>query len=77
MADGALSSKTPRSKTPRSLIGRADDLDYITMFVDQAAVRSEVLLIPGTSSMRHLEENMAVANLALDPEARELLASVA
>ena len=40
-------------------------------------LRPEVLLIPGTSSMRHLEENMAVANLALDTEARELLASMA
>jgi aryl-alcohol dehydrogenase-like predicted oxidoreductase len=40
-------------------------------------LRPEVLLIPGTSSMCHLEENMAVANLALDAEARELLASMA
>jgi aryl-alcohol dehydrogenase-like predicted oxidoreductase len=40
-------------------------------------LRPEVLLIPGTSSMRHLEENMAIASLALDQEARELLASVA
>ena len=40
-------------------------------------LRPEVLLIPGTSSIRHLEENMAAANLALDAEARELLASVA
>ena len=37
-------------------------------------LRPEVLLIPGTSSMRHLEENMAVADLELDAEARELLA---
>jgi aryl-alcohol dehydrogenase-like predicted oxidoreductase len=36
-----------------------------------------VLLIPGTSSVRHLEENMAVADIELDAEARELLASVA
>ena len=40
-------------------------------------LRPEVLLIPGTSSIRHLEENMAAANLALDAEARDLLASVA
>ena len=40
-------------------------------------LRPEVLLIPGTSSIRHLEENMAAANLALDAEARQLLASVA
>jgi aryl-alcohol dehydrogenase-like predicted oxidoreductase len=33
----------------------------------------EVLLIPGTSSISHLEENMAVAKIELDPEARDLL----
>jgi pyridoxine 4-dehydrogenase len=37
------------------------------------SVRPNVLLIPGTSSTRHLEENMAVANIELDAEARELL----
>ena len=37
-------------------------------------LRPEVLLIPGTSSLRHLEENMAAADLVLDQEARELLA---
>jgi pyridoxine 4-dehydrogenase len=36
-----------------------------------------VLLIPGTSSVRHLEENMAVADIELDAEAGELLASAA
>jgi pyridoxine 4-dehydrogenase len=36
-------------------------------------LRPNVLLIPGTSSVRHLEENMAVANIELDAEARELL----
>jgi len=36
-----------------------------------------VLLIPGTSSIHHLEENMAVANIELDAEARDLLASMA
>jgi pyridoxine 4-dehydrogenase len=40
-------------------------------------LRPEILLIPGTSSVRHLEENMAAANLSLDQEARGLLASVA
>jgi pyridoxine 4-dehydrogenase len=29
-----------------------------------------VLLIPGTSSVRHLEENMAVADVTLDEETR-------
>jgi pyridoxine 4-dehydrogenase len=36
-------------------------------------LRPNVLLIPGTSSLRHLEENIAVANIDLDAEARELL----
>ena len=41
------------------------------------SLRPNVLLIPGTSSIRHLEENMAVANIELDAEARELLAPMA
>jgi pyridoxine 4-dehydrogenase len=40
-------------------------------------LRPEVLLIPGTSSIRHLEENMAVASIELDAQARDRLASVA
>jgi pyridoxine 4-dehydrogenase len=36
-------------------------------------LRPEVLLIPGTSSISHLEENMAVADVELDAEARDLL----
>ncbi len=32
-----------------------------------------VLLIPGTSSLSHLEENLATADLTLDDEALELL----
>jgi pyridoxine 4-dehydrogenase len=40
-------------------------------------LRPNVLLIPGTSSVRHLEENMAVADIELDARASELLASVA
>ncbi len=38
-------------------------------------LRPNVLLIPGTSSLRHLEENMAVANIDLDAEARQVLAA--
>lgn len=37
-------------------------------------LRPEVLLIPGTSSVLHLEENMSAANVELDAEARTLLA---
>jgi pyridoxine 4-dehydrogenase len=36
-------------------------------------LRPEVLLIPGTSSISHLEENMAAANIDLDTEARDLV----
>lgn len=36
-------------------------------------LRPEVLLIPGTSSIKHLEENMAAADIGLDSEARDLL----
>jgi pyridoxine 4-dehydrogenase len=37
------------------------------------SLRENVLLIPGTSSVRHLEENMAVADIELDAEAWQLL----
>ena len=40
-------------------------------------LRPNVLLIPGTSSLRHLEENMAVANVELDAQARQVLPSSA
>jgi aryl-alcohol dehydrogenase-like predicted oxidoreductase len=36
-----------------------------------------VLLIPGTSSVRHLEENLDVASIELDDESREQLTAVA
>jgi aryl-alcohol dehydrogenase-like predicted oxidoreductase len=36
-----------------------------------------VLLIPGTSSVRHLEENLAVADIELDTQAQQQLAAVA
>jgi pyridoxine 4-dehydrogenase len=41
------------------------------------ALAPNVLLIPGTSSVRHLEENMAVATIELDDEARQLLDAAA
>ncbi len=37
------------------------------------ALSSSILLIPGTSSLNHLEENMATANVSLDDEAMALL----
>ena len=41
------------------------------------SVAPNVLLIPGTSSVRHLEENMDVASIELDDETREQLNAVA
>jgi aryl-alcohol dehydrogenase-like predicted oxidoreductase len=35
--------------------------------------RPNILLIPGTSSVRHLEENLAVADIELDPAAVDAL----
>jgi len=40
-------------------------------------VAPNVLLIPGTSSVQHLEENLAVADIELDDEARERLNAIA
>ncbi|SON62776.1 putative oxidoreductase [Mycobacterium simulans] len=40
-------------------------------------VAPNVLLIPGTSSVRHLEENLAVADIELDDDTRERLNAVA
>ena len=37
------------------------------------ALAPNVLLIPGTSSVRHLEENLAVADIELDEQARQEL----
>jgi pyridoxine 4-dehydrogenase len=41
------------------------------------SVAPNVLLIPGTSSVRHLEENLDVASVELDDESREQLTAVA
>jgi len=40
-------------------------------------VASNVLLIPGTSSVRHLEENVDVSSIELDDDDRERLNAVA
>ena len=36
-----------------------------------------VLLIPGTASVRHVEENLAVADIELDEDAQQQLAAAA
>jgi pyridoxine 4-dehydrogenase len=41
------------------------------------SVAPNILLIPGTSSVRHLEENLGVADIELDDETREQLTAVA
>jgi aryl-alcohol dehydrogenase-like predicted oxidoreductase len=41
------------------------------------SVAPNVLLIPGTSSVSHLEENLAVTDIALDDDTREQLNAVA
>jgi pyridoxine 4-dehydrogenase len=41
------------------------------------SVAPNVLLIPGTSSVQHLEENVAVADIELDSETREQLNAIA
>jgi pyridoxine 4-dehydrogenase len=41
------------------------------------SVAPNMLLIPGTSSVQHLEENMAVADIELDEDTREQLTAVA
>ena len=41
------------------------------------SVAPNVLLIPGTSSVPHLEENMGVASIELDEDTRERLSAVA
>ena len=40
-------------------------------------LRPNVLLIPGTSSVRHLEENLAVADIKLDQQAQDELTAAA
>ena len=41
------------------------------------SVAPNVLLIPGTSSVQHLEENLAVADIELDAETCEQLNAIA
>lgn len=40
-------------------------------------VAANVLLIPGTSSLRHLEENLDVASIELDDDSRQQLNALA
>jgi aryl-alcohol dehydrogenase-like predicted oxidoreductase len=40
-------------------------------------VAPNILLIPGTSSVSHLEQNLAAATVELDDDTRERLSAVA
>jgi aryl-alcohol dehydrogenase-like predicted oxidoreductase len=58
----------------------AADLDATPMQVALAWLlrrAPNILLIPGTSSLDHLEENMAAADIELSPEAMDKLAAIA
>jgi pyridoxine 4-dehydrogenase len=41
------------------------------------SLRPNILLIPGSSSVRHLEENLAASGIELDQQARDELAAAA
>jgi aryl-alcohol dehydrogenase-like predicted oxidoreductase len=71
-ANGVLGSEQVRSVAAR--LGRTPAQIALAWLLDLAP---NVLLIPGTSSVRHLEENMAAAGRVLDDEARQQLAAAA
>jgi aryl-alcohol dehydrogenase-like predicted oxidoreductase len=41
------------------------------------SLRPNILLSPGTSSVRHLEENLAASGIELDQQAQDELAAAA
>jgi pyridoxine 4-dehydrogenase len=55
-------------------LGRAPAQIALAWLLDLAP---NILLIPGTSSTRHLEENLAAAGTVLDDDARQQLAAAA
>ncbi|GAY15510.1 oxidoreductase [Mycobacterium sp. shizuoka-1] len=66
--------------THHLVTGAADRLGYTPAQIALAwtlSVADNVLLIPGTSSLGHLEENLAVADIELDDETRRELTAVA
>ncbi|OBH32039.1 oxidoreductase, partial [Mycobacterium sp. E1715] len=65
--------------THRVVVETADRLGHTPAQVALAwtlGVAPNVLLIPGTSSVRHLEENLDVASIELDDEVREQLDAI-
>ncbi|OCB39550.1 oxidoreductase [Mycobacterium malmoense] len=66
--------------THRSVVDTAERIGCTPAQVALAwtlSVAPNVLLIPGTSSVRHLEENLDVASIELDDEVRERLNALA
>jgi aryl-alcohol dehydrogenase-like predicted oxidoreductase len=49
--------------------------DQLTAMIQALGLAPNVLLIPGTSSVAHLEENLAVADVTLDEQAQRRLAA--
>jgi len=65
------------SQLVQSIAGRLGHTPAQVVLAWTLSVAPNVLLIPGTSSVRHLEENVAVASIELDDDTREQLNAVA
>ncbi len=61
----------------QSIAGRLGHTPAQIVLAWTLSVAPNVLLIPGTSSVRHLEENVAVASIELDDDTRQQLTAVA
>jgi pyridoxine 4-dehydrogenase len=64
-----------RSPQVASIAARMDRTPAQIVLAWLLSFRPNILLIPGTSSVRHLEENLAAEDVKLDAPARESLAS--
>jgi pyridoxine 4-dehydrogenase len=64
-----------RSPQVASIAARVDRTPAQIVLAWLLSFRPNILLIPGTSSERHLEENLAAGDIELDALARESLAS--
>jgi pyridoxine 4-dehydrogenase len=71
-ADGNPVLNSPQVMSIATRLGRTPAQIALAWLL---SFRPNILLIPGTSSVRHLEENLAVGDIELDAEARDLLAS--
>jgi pyridoxine 4-dehydrogenase len=72
----AFASGDPVLSSPQvaSIAARLDRTPAQITLAWLLSFRPNILLIPGTSSVRHLEENVAAADIELDAAAREALA---